>query len=178
MIQPGSRQAGVTLVELLVTMVVGAIAVAIILNGYTIIVHLWNNYSHKVEASDGAWVVYLKVNKKMSEARGIKKTADSCWVFYKTGRDSSVLTRKGHSLVSSDSVISCKNTIDSFSLVCVDTSGLYPVWECRLVYSNERKSSGMDWVTPVGGNELDTTLPTAMKPVSAGSGLYWDDKSK
>jgi Tfp pilus assembly protein PilE len=173
-----NKNTGVTLLELLVTIFIAVAAVGIIFNGYTLIVRLWNNYTHKVEASAGAWATYLKIHRMMSEARGIKKTTEAQWVFYKSGRDSCELSYRNNSLVSSDSVLLFKNVIDSFSLDCADTGGLYPIWQCGFVFSYGRRLSGMNWRTAVGGNELDTVLPTPMKLVSWQGGLYWDEKNK
>jgi Tfp pilus assembly protein PilE len=169
---------GATLLELIVTIVVAALAAGLILNGYIIVVKLWNNYTHKIEASGGAWVAYLKIEHMMAKSYHLKKVTEKKWVFYKDTMDSCELTFENKSLFSSDSSLRFKGEIDTFYLERIDTSGIFPVWECGLDYSQGKKKSGMSWRTVCRGNYGDTELPSSFKTTPVQAALFWENKGK
>jgi type II secretory pathway pseudopilin PulG len=172
-----NKESGVTLVELIVAIIVATLITGLILSAYTIVVQVWHNYTRKVEASGYAWVAYSKIERLISKAYSMKKTSPNQWMLYNENSDSCVLKYNDRSLFSSDSPTGISE-IDSFHLDIVDVSGLFPVWECGIVYSQGRKRSAMVWRTICRGNYSGTDIPQPYRNMPVQTSLYWDEKGK
>jgi hypothetical protein len=172
------KNSGATLLELIVTIVVAVLAAGLIFSGYIIVLRIWHNHSHRIEASGGAWVTYLKVERQISGSYYLRKATRNKWVLYKDRTDSCELTYDNRSLFSSDSFLRNHADIDTFHLDLVDTSGIFPVWECGFVYSQGLMSSGMSWRTVCRGKYIDPELPAPLKAPPVQADLYWENKGK
>ena len=173
-----NKESGTTLVELIITIIVATIAAGLILSAYTIVVQVWHNYNRKVEASGSTWVAYLKIEHLISQSYAMRKTSLNQWVLYKDNLDSCVLKYNNRSLSSNDLSLSVLSDIDSFHLDIVDTSGVLPVWECGVVYSQGRKRSSMVWRTICRKNYSGTEIPQPVRNTPVQTALYWDGKGK
>ncbi len=172
------RDAGATLVELIVTIVVATLIAGLILSSYVIVVRLWHGYNYKMEASGGAWVTYLRLERLMSQSYFLRKAAPNKWVFYKGKVDSCELIYRGKTLLSSDSTFKTGVEIDSFHLEMTDTTGLKPVWECGFVYFEWGKRSALSWRTLCKGAYVGGDIPVPMISTPVESDLYWDNAGK
>ncbi len=169
-------EAGLTLIELIIAMAVASITAGILFVGYTTVGKLWNEYFRRIEASDGAWKIYLTIERTMTESYSVKKKNMNRWLFYRNRHDSLELIFENRTLYFIDSIKNSVSDVDSFHLDVNDTSGIYPVWECSFIHSRKKKKSGMAWRTLCRENYISDTIPLSFMPTFVHFGLYWDEK--
>jgi hypothetical protein len=165
---------GVTLVEILTAMVVAAFAIAVIMAGYTLVNRIWNNYNHRMQASNSAWVTYISLEQLMKEAFAVKNLKPHEWLFLKGNNDSVVLSYTDSGLYVQKQDVRKFANIDSFTLDITDTRGLYPIWTCSFVYHDGMKKTGLNWRTICRGDFTGTAIPVKEVADTLQKTMYWD----
>jgi len=149
---------GYTLVELLMTIFIAAIAVNLILGTYGVVIRVWNRYNLTMEASDNAWINYTKIRTILSKTDGIKRNADSSWQLYRNAWPISVLRYENGILSLTDSIERWKSPVDSFALDIIDSANP-PIIQCFLTSIKGKQKSSLAWRSVCYAEWNDTLLP-------------------
>lgn len=175
--------AGVTLFELIITMVIASMAMVFLFSAYILIVKIWNEYACKTDVFENAWVLYNTIEQTMIESYDIKKTGLNQWHFYKNRMDSTVFTHVNGSLVLTGPKERVFHYVDSFYLEIENIDGEFPVWKCLFVHTLKKKRIEMSWRTLCRAENQYNSFPDEMKtrtiiqtPI-VNTNLFWDKKN-
>jgi hypothetical protein len=170
-----NNSSGFTVLELVITILIAAIAAEVIFSGSLLVIKLWKNYRQNVEASGGAWTVYRSIEQSMMKSCSVKRKSPDQWVFLNGPDDSFELAFTDKFLRFRDSSERIVARLDSFYLEMDDTSGLYPIWMCRFALSREGGKSAMAWRTLCRGSSCGFTIPLPCRSLKVPSFLYWEN---
>jgi prepilin-type N-terminal cleavage/methylation domain-containing protein len=179
-----AKESGVTLVELIITMVIASMAMGFLFSVYTLIVKIWNEYSCKTDVYESAWVIYNTIEQNMNESYDIKKTDSSQWHFYKNRNDSTVITHANGSLILTGSKKRVFHCVDSFYFEIENLDGEFPVWKCLFIHSLKKKQARISWRTFCRAecrynsffDEMKARINNSTPIVN--NNLYWDIKNQ
>lgn len=160
-----TASAGYTLVELLTTIVVAAIAAGLIYAVYSSSVRTWAGYRRRLENVRTVYRLYLRIDREITHSvKGGKSPEDSD------------IRLQGDSLFIGEELVSKDMSVQSFGMRKDDAGSFRPVMSCSLRVWSDEHTTALKWraVCTRPAEEDGRHIPPPVGREQPEEGLYWE----
>lgn len=172
----GASAAGVTLVELVVTMVVVGVAVGFIAAAYVIAMRTWTVNGNALENIRVASRLRGRVHRRLACCTQIIPRTPRSWLLVNEPADTARMEYRAGKLRVRDSLMNVDCELKAFTLATGSPRGHVPVVDVAMVVWSHGVASELAWRLPCRGDEAlpDRAPRPHAVPREAAAGLYWE----